>query len=397
MYTPIYRLAVLITFLFLGIACQNTETSSGSDASEMETPASEEHHHAIHLSQQQVEGLNIKLDTLPQRQMSGFVKVNGELRVPPQNEAAVTAIIGANIHSIKVIEGDEVRQGEVLGYLSHPNLVRLQTDYTSSWNELQYLKGEYERQKKLFEERVGAGKTFQQTRAQYLSMKGTVKGYEAQLKQLQLNVNEIKEGVIFERVPIISPIHGYIRRVDVKIGQFVEPQMEMFEIVNIDHIHADFLVFEKDLHRVKKGQSVQFTVDALPDLELQAHIYSVGKSFEEKPKAVHLHAEIDNPTGQLIPGMYIRGRILTLEKTNMAIPEDGLVREGDRYFIFRGEQGTTESDTEWAFHPIEVQPGLRDGNWVEIELLESMHPGSHVVWNKAYYIFAEGNKGTHDH
>jgi cobalt-zinc-cadmium efflux system membrane fusion protein len=363
----------------------------------METPASEEHDHEIHLSQQQVEGLNIKLDTLHQRQMSGFVKVNGELRVPPQNEAAVTAIIGANIHSIKVIEGDEVRRGEVLGYLSHPNLVRLQTDYTSSWNELQYLKGEYERQKKLFEERVGSGKTFQQTRAQYLSMKGTVKGYEAQLKQLQLNVNEIKEGVIFERVPIISPIHGYIRRVDVKIGQFVEPQMEMFEIVNIDHIHADFLVFEKDLHRVKKGQAVQFTVDALPELELQAHIYSVGKSFEENPKAVHLHAEIDNPTGQLIPGMYIRGRILVEEQGSLAIPREGLVRNGDRYYIYHTSQGTDEDSTEWAFQPIEVQTGVREGDWVEISLLEPLPADRLVAWNQAYYIFAEGNKGTHDH
>jgi cobalt-zinc-cadmium efflux system membrane fusion protein len=171
----------------------------------------------------------------------------------------------------------------------------------------------------------------------------------------------------------------------------------MFEIVNIDHIHADFLVFEKDLHRVKKGQAVQFTVDAVPDLELQAHIYSVGKSFEENPKAVHIHAEIDNPTGQLIPGMYIRGRILTLEKRTTAIPEKGLVREGDKYYIFRGEQGTTESDTEWAFYPIEVQPGVRDGGWVEIALLEPLPADRLVAWDQAYYIFAEGNKGAHDH
>ena len=392
----IFRLGLIFAGFALLFSCE-TENTTENQGESPKSEAKMEHTHDIHLSQRQFEGLGMHLDTLPKRQISGFVKVNGQLRVPPQNEAAVTAIIGANITSIKVIEGDRVRKGEILGYLSHPNLVRLQTDYTSSWNELQYLKSEFERQKKLYEENVGAGKTFQQIRAQYLSMQGTVKGYEAQLQQLELDVSQIKEGVIFKRVPIMSPIHGYIRHVDVKIGQFVEPQTEMFGIVNIDHIHADFLVFEKDLHRVEKGQSIQFTVDALSGTELKARIYSVGKSFEANPKAVHLHAEIENTDGRLIPGMYIRGRILTEESTSQVIPEDGLIRDGDRYFIYRGEQGTSESATEWAFEPIEVQPGIRDGKWVEIQLLDSLDPGAKVAWNKAYYIFAEGDKGEHDH
>jgi len=392
----ISRLALLLFAFVLLFSCE-PEPNSENQGEVSQKEEMMEHTHDIHLSQRQFEGLGMRLDTLPMRQISGFVKVNGQLRVPPQNEAAVTAIIGANIESINVIEGDRVHKGEVLGHLSHPNLIRLQTDYTRNWNELQYLQSEYERQKKLYEEKVGAGKTFQQVRAQYLSMQGSVKGFEAQLKQLKLDVNLIREGDIFERVPIISPIHGYIRHVDVKIGQFVEPQTEMFGIVNIDHIHADFLVFEKDLHKVEKGQGIQFTVDALPGTELQASIYSVGKSFEEKPKAVHLHAEIENPDGRLIPGMYIRGRILTEENSSLVIPKDGLIRDGERYYIYRGEQGTPESDTEWAFQAIEVQPGTRDGKWVEIKLLDSLDRGAKVAWNKAYYIFAQANKGEHDH
>src|SRR6056297_1247645 len=392
----ISRLALLLFAFVLLFSCE-PEPNSENQGEVSQKEEMMEHTHDIHLSQRQFEGLGMRLDTLPMRQISGFVKVNGQLRVPPQNEAAVTAIIGANIESINVIEGDRVHKGEVLGHLSHPNLIRLQTDYTRNWNELQYLQSEYERQKKLYEEKVGAGKTFQQVRAQYLSMQGSVKGFEAQLKQLKLDVNLIREGDIFERVPIISPIHGYIRHVDVKIGQFVEPQTEMFGIVNIDHIHADFLVFEKDLHKVEKGQVIQFTVDALPGTELKASIYSVGKSFEEEPKAVHLHAEIENTDGRLIPGMYIRGRILTEKNSSQVVPEDGLIRDGDRYYIYKGKQGTPESSTEWAFQPIEVQPGIRDGKWVEVQLLDSLDPGTMVAWNKAYYIFAQANKGEHDH
>ena len=101
-----------------------------------------------------------------------------------------------------------------------------------------------------------------------------------------------------------------MRLVEVKTGQYVQPQTEMFEIVNIDHIHADLMVFEKDMHKVKRRQKIRFTIESLADQELEAKIYSVGKAFEQDPKAIHIHAEIENKKGLLIPGMYIRGRIM---------------------------------------------------------------------------------------
>ena len=132
---------------------------------------------------------------------------------------------------------------------------------------MQYLEKEHARQKKLYEENVGSGKTYQQTLADYQTTKGEAKGYEAQLKQLSLNVEKIRQGEIYEQVPVVSPISGYIEKVEVQLGQFVDPQTVMFRVVNTDHIHADLMVFEKDVYKVKKGQkitSVSYTHLTLP-------------------------------------------------------------------------------------------------------------------------------------
>ena len=51
--------------------------------------------------------------------------------------------------------------------------------------------------------------------------------------------------LILEQVPLRSPIEGYVQKVEIKTGQYVEPQTELFEIVNTEHVHADFMVFEK--------------------------------------------------------------------------------------------------------------------------------------------------------
>jgi len=351
----------------------------------------------VHLSNLKFQSLSMEVDTMPVRSLSGVIEANGQLEVPPQHEATVTAILGANVTSIKVIEGDQVNKGQVLAYLSHPNLVNLQTGYIRSYSRLQYLEKELQREKRLFEEKVGSGKSYQEIQADYQSMKGEVKGYEAQLRQLNLNLDKLKTGNIYQYVPVISPIDGYIEKVEVQLGQYVDPQTEMFMIVNTDHIHADLMVFEKDVHKVKKGQKVSFTVESVPGNTLTAKIYSVGKQFEQNPKAVHVHAEIDQKEDFLIPGMYINGKIRTGNNPVKALPESALIEEEGKPYIFMAEAHEEDGKTEWAFKAIEVRTGITEDGWVEIKLLEPLPDGAQVAWNNAYYLISEMKKSQTSH
>ncbi|MDF9799140.1 cobalt-zinc-cadmium efflux system membrane fusion protein [Catalinimonas alkaloidigena] len=396
---------VLIVSVFTGCGSKSADNqdeasheahNEGKEGQEGEGH-SEEGMAELHLSDLKFESLGIKVDTLPTRPLSGVVEANGQLEVPPQHEATVTAILGANVTSIKVIEGDQVSKGQVLAYLSHPNLSKLQTDYIRAYSQLQFLEKENQRQKRLYEEEVGSGKTYQQIQADYQAMKGEVKGYEAQLRQLSLNENKVQSGDIYQYVPVVSPIDGYIEKVKVQVGQYVDPQTEMFMIVNTDHIHADLMVFEKDVYKVKKGQKVSFTVESVPGNTLTAKIYSVGKQFEQNPKAVHVHAEIENKEDFLIPGMYINGKIHTENEEVKALPEAAIIEEEGKPYIFMAEAHEEEGKTEWAFTPVEVRTGITDEGWTEINLLEPLPNGTLVAWNNAYYLISEMQKSQTSH
>lgn len=368
---------------------------------EMDHNHHDEHAHEsseelVTLNETQFSSMEFELGVLTKRNMGSYVEVNGRLEVPPQNEASVTAIIGANVSQIKVIEGDKIEKGGVLAYLSHPDLIKVQTDYLNQQSQLEYIEADYNRQKQLYEEKVGSGRDFQRAKADYLTKKGMVKGLESQLKLMGLNMNKILEGHIYELVPVKSPIEGYIRKVEVKTGQFVQPHKEMFEVVNIEHIHADFMVFEKDMHKVEEGQIIAFQVSSLPNKTLRAKIHSVGKSFEEDPKAIHLHAEIENKEGLLIPGMYARGRILLEQTESYAIPEEGVVREGNESFIFIVKKSQANKG-KWQFAPLKVLAGKKDNNWVEVKLLEPFDKASEIAYNNAYYIMAELKKEEAEH
>jgi cobalt-zinc-cadmium efflux system membrane fusion protein len=367
------------------------------------SPKHEEHEHEgehaeeIHFSEQKFRTLSMKVDTLPMRNINSYVEANGQFKVPPQNNATVTAVIGANVHSIRVREGDHVKKGQTLAFLSHPDLIRLQTDYVSHWNQLQFLEKEYLRQTKLQEEKIGSGKEYERIASEYRALQGTVKGYQAQLSLLGLNADKILKGSMMEQVPLPAPISGYIQAISVRTGQYAAPETNLFEIVNTDEIYAELMVFEKDLSQVKVGQQVYCRIESCPDKPVLATVQSVGKTFEQDSKAIHLYAAISETQEMLVPGMYVRGSIMTSEQKSYALPEEGIVREGDKHFIFIAEKEQTDGDSIWAFRPLEVIKGAQDDGWVEVKLLQQPENDLFIAMNNAYYLQAEFKKGETEH
>lgn len=345
------------------------------------------------LSQQQYNALDMKIDTLGTRLMTGFVEANGELEVPPQNEATVTPVIGGNVANIRVIEGEKVKRGTVLASIEHPDIIKIQTDYNNAVNKMNFQEKEFQRQKKLYDAGVGSGETFQRAEAAFESANGQVSGLEAQLRQLNINPAAIKNGNIQRQIPILSPIDGAVQAVNIKTGQFVQAQTNMFEIINTEHVHVDLLVFEKDVAKVKKGQTVKFSVESLPSTELTAEIISISQNFEQDPKALHVHAEIKNLPDNLVPGMYVRGKIAVDDNRSIALPESALAKDGDNFFAFTAEE---EGDA-WSFKPVEVIPRAEENGWIEIKFLKDFPGDTRFAYNNAYYLMAEMNKGKGGH
>lgn len=399
MKNKIYKILTVMVLTIFVSACGNKENHNENDGhshdEEEKTEVNEEHNESeeVMLSQQQFDALKMKIDTLALRNMSGYVEANGTLEVPPQNEAAITTVVGANVVSIEVIEGDKVNKGQVVAYLSHPNIIQAQTDYLNAYSNSELAKKNYERQQKLYDAGVGSGANFQKAEAEYQASKAMVNGLEAQLRILNVNTISVRNGTIAQRIALRSPIEGFVQKVEVKTGQYVEPQTELFEIVNTHHVHADLMVFEKDVYKVKQGQKVTFSVQSIPDAELTAEIYSVSKTFEDNPKAVHVHAEIENKSGNLIPGMYIQGRIQTDNALTKALPESAIVKDGDRFFVFIVEK----EGENWAFKPIEVITGEKDGGWIAVAFSQETPVNTKFAYNNAYYLMGEMKKGETEH
>lgn len=410
MKTNLKTLFTITTCFMLLMACGSKKIQPDQETA-LEHAGDEHAEGTVTLTTMQRKAIDLKLGNLQQRNLTGTIRVTGQLELPPQYEADISAIMGGSITKINVIEGDKVAKGETVAMLEHPGFIQMQIDLQQNSSRLAYLKQDYLRHKDLLEKQVTSAESFQKAKADYLSTKALVEGLKAKLQMLHLNVDEILSGEIYQSIPVKSPIPGFIKSVNISIGENVAPTDLLIEVVDLSHIHADLMVFEKDALKVKKGQKVYLTVANTPELEIVATIFRVGKTFEKEPKAIHVHADIKNSTEGLILGMYIEGSIAVSSNVTLALPETAIVNEGEEAYIFvkvetaeddeaaSNSTGNNETDESWTFKKTPVSTGLESGGWVEINLFEPLPDSALIAYTGAYKLISEMNKaetGHHD-
>jgi cobalt-zinc-cadmium efflux system membrane fusion protein len=410
----ILKISTLFIFLLiLGSCGSKTETKAGTDEHGHEEKAEKDHDdHAdehgdehgeeevsskITLENKQLEVMNIEIGTIEQISLGAKLKVNGQLELPPQNMASVSALIGGRVQSVDVIEGDKVRKGQVIARLSNPAFITMQQEYLSAKSNISFLENDYLRKKELLKDGITSSKSFQQSEAAYLQGKSDLNGSKATLQLMGVSVSSLEKGQIVSTIPIIAPISGYIQNVEINIGKFVVPEQEMFEIVDNEFLHIGLKVFEKDIDQVKVGQKVTFALTTRPDKIYQAEIFAVGKAFDMQTRAVKVHAKIEGNHDGLLTGMFVDARIIVATKKVDALPNEAFVTEKGLDYIFI-QKNKDADDVE--LERIQVNRGKSDLGYSEIVFIKQNHKDTIVVVKGAYYVNAELNKGEfeeHEH
>jgi cobalt-zinc-cadmium efflux system membrane fusion protein len=381
-----------ILILMIGIAVSACSNSSSTQK--------EEHaHHSsnvVTLNLRQIKTLNLKYGPIEQKNIGAKIQINGTLEVPPQSKADISPLKGGVIKKIYVIEGDKVRKGQVLATMQHPDFIDLQSSYSTNINELAYLEKEFNRQKKLNEEKVTSDKVFQKIESDYRKLKGTVQAQKVQLQLLGINPQGVAEGKIYSSVNITSPFNGFVSAVETNIGAYVEPMSKLFQVVNTNDMHADFMIYEKDIDKISVGQKIEFSTLNSSKIN-QASVHNISPVFESEPKALHIHADIESDKGQLIPGMYIKGNVTINNYLTTAVPEEAIVEESGKYFVFIKSSNVKEGNKQVSFVKTQVSIGLITDGYTEISFLEEVNANAEIAYNGAYFLLSEMTKDENEH
>lgn len=297
----------------------------------------------------------LRTGRLSARSLGQGLKVNGELDVPPEQLVAVTAPLGGFVEKTTLLQGMRVTRGQVLATIRNAEFAALQQQYLQAAAQLRLARAELDRQQTLFREEVAPEKNFQRARAEHESQQATVRALAARLQLAGLPVG----GAITTTATLRAPKAGFVKAVNVSVGQSVTSTDVLFELVDPGHLHVELTVFERDAPRLRKGQLVRFTLGSdSAGQERLARIYLVAHTVgPDRTVRVHAHPEPEGPA--LLPGTFVRALIETDRTQVPVLPDAALVRYGGRDYAFVVEKAGT-------YRMVAVQRGLSEDGYTQV-------------------------------
>jgi cobalt-zinc-cadmium efflux system membrane fusion protein len=346
--------------------------------------------HTVNFTEEQYTTAGIELGGLEKRFISGTIEVNGRLDVPPQQMVSIGVPLGGFLKNTPLLQGSRVKKGQIIATIENLDFIQLQQDYLEAKSQLEFAQADYERQQELGKENVNSQKALQQSKATFQGWQAKLNGLREKLKVMNIDLAALESGKISSTINLYSPINGYVTQVNVNIGRFVNPTDILFEIVNTEHLHVELTVFEKDALKLKVGQKVRFTL-ANETKERTATVYLLGREISED-RTVRIHCHITEEDTNLLPGMYLQAIVETGGSEVIALPDGAIIDYLGRKYVFYREAAPPESaasTNSYSFNMHEVQVGISEAGYTEVNLPADFPASAQIVVNNAYSILSQ--------
>ena len=254
--------------------------------------------------------------------------------------------MAGRITKINVEIGDFVKEGQVLAEIDKAQLLQAQLQLQNQEVELQRLKSLYE--------------------------EGGLSQSDYDAIQLQYNVLKTQVDNLLENTTLRSPINGVVSARNYDVGDMYAMSMPIFTVEQIVPVKLLIGVSETDYSKVKKGDSVTVTADAIPDKTFYGKVNRIYPTVDPATRTFTVEVKIDNAYKTLRPGMFARATVNFGSNNNVVIPDVAVVKQqgsGERFVYVLNEDNTVTYK--------KVVLGRRMG--AEYEVLEGLQDGDKIV------------------
>ncbi|RYG65436.1 efflux RND transporter periplasmic adaptor subunit [bacterium] len=265
------------------------------------------------------------------------------------------------------------------------NLENARTSLSKARLTLSVTTSALKRETAIFRQNLNDTSQIQAAQATLVSARSDMEAAQSTLRLLQASPGSSAI------IPLKAPLAGIVQERNVAQGESIEADKNLFTIANLDIVHVDMFLPERDIAKVGLGSPVNIVVDAVPGRSFDGTIELIHTELDTKTRTVEAHAEIANP-GMLRPGMFARGVIRT-GSSSMAllVPTDAVQDlEGKKVVFVAGEKAG-------EFVAREVTIGTpANGN---VAVKTGLKPGEKVVVKGAFMVKAQAMKAElgHEH
>jgi membrane fusion protein, multidrug efflux system len=291
--------------------------------------------------------------------ISRSVTLPGELKAFQQ--ATLYAKTAGYLKTIHVDKGDSVKQGDVLAEIEAPELIADAAKFKADWDlaelELKRTSDAVQKAPDLI--------TAQSVDA-------------AKAKSLAAKANLDRASTFLGFTKIFAPFSGTVTRRYVDAGAFIpaatsgsSPQTSaLLTLADLNKVRLQVAVPETEVKFVNKDTRIEFAVDALPGRNLETKVSRISYAVDEMTKTMLAEADVENPGGDLRPGMYASIKLFVETKPEaVLLPSEAVLVEKAKTSVFVVEAGQAKK--------LPVKVGFFNG--VSYEILEGIPPNADVI------------------
>lgn len=362
----------LLALVFLGMlaACGGKEEKAQSVADHKDE-------YSVTLTAAQLRNAPVEVRQLATQQIAAVLKLNGKIDVPPQNMISVSTPLGGYLKSTRLLPGMRVTKGQVIAIIENPQFVQLQQAYLEAKSKLHFASLDYNRQRLLNQSQASSDKIMQQAQSEMNSQQILMNAVAQQLQLVNIAPASVTPENMRRSIPVFSSINGYVSKVNVNTGKYVNPSDILFELVNPDDIHLNLKVYEKDLKQLKPGLRLVAYTNTNPGKKYEGVIHLVSKDVDASGLA-EVHCHFEKYDRDLIPGVYMNAEIQTETALTQVLPEESVVDFEGKTYVFIEEKPQTYRLTP-------VTTGTLEKGFVQV-LNHQAFAGKNIVTKNAYTL-----------
>jgi membrane fusion protein, multidrug efflux system len=243
-----------------------------------------------------------------------YVKVNGN--VEAVTAANISPETNGQIKHIDAKKGEKVFKGQVVARL---NVSVIENTIREVETGINLAKTLYERQKNLWEQKIGSEVQYLQAKNNYESLQSRLKTLESQL----------------EMSIIRAPFDGIVDEVFAKEGELAMPGMPLMQIINLDTLYVNADISESFLSVISTSEEVILRFPAYPDFSTKTKIHRIGHVINPENRTFRLQLRIANQQERFKPNMVAGVSFRSFSTDNALVVPSILIKQDTQgHFLF---------------------------------------------------------------
>ena len=312
----------------------------------------------IHFTKEAAQLANVLTTVVTKQKPIKELRLFGKVQVDERMIQSQVAHISGRIEKLFInFTGESVRKGQILALIYSPDLITAQQELLETVKTKQVYPEIYEAAKE-----------------KLLQWKLTPK----QIANIE-NSKKIKTNI-----EVYATSNGIVTAKQINVGDYVGQGTVLFEVSDLSRIWVQFDAYESDLHFIKKGNKIDFTIQAIPNEFFNGIISFIDPVIDPSTRVAKVRLEINNQQGKLKPEMFVTGYVkanLDQYQNKLVVPKTAVLWTGKRSIVYVKKPG---NDPIFKIRQIELGPILGNSYVVEKGLTE----GEEIVTEGAFSVDA---------